>query len=136
MDIKKMTALALVIGLLPGCFTTRVKPEAEPIRITFDMEQVRRCTSLGEVVGSEGHWYSAWIIDNEILATAALNDLRNKAHAKGADTVLVPNHTLLFSTSVTILGQAYRCQDQRGGAQDPPGPKAQVSSSVTQKEVR
>jgi hypothetical protein len=119
------TLMFLVLGLLPGCFTARVRPEAEPIRITFDMEQVRRCTSLGEVVGSEGHWYSAWLIDNEVLATAALNDLRNRAHAKGADTVFVPNHTMLFATSVTILGQAYRCKDGRGGAPETaaPGPR-------------
>ena len=114
------TLLFLILGLLPGCFTARVRPEAELMRITFDVEQVRHCTSLGEVVGSEGHWYSAWLIDNEVLATAALNDLRNKAHAKGADTVFVPNHTLLFATSVTIMGQVYRCKDRRGGASESP----------------
>ena len=37
-------------------------------------------------------------------------DLRNHAHEKGADTVFVPGVPNLFRTSVTIIGQAYRCQ--------------------------
>lgn len=118
MDIKKLLVLAMILGLLPACFTIQVKPEAEPVRITFDIEEVRRCKYIGEVVGSEGSWYDAWIISNEVLTTAALNDLRNKAHAKGADTVFVPGNTLLFTTSVTILGQAYQCKNERGGPRE------------------
>jgi hypothetical protein len=111
MDSRKLAALAVILDLLTGCATIRVKPEAEQVRITFDVEEVRHCTRLGEVVGSEGSWYDAWLISNEVLIMAAVNDVRNKAHARGADTVLVPGNTFLFATSVTILGQAYQCQD-------------------------
>jgi hypothetical protein len=41
---------------------------------------------------------------------AALNDLRNHAYRMGADTVFVRGVPNLFRTSVTIIGQAYRCQ--------------------------
>ena len=40
----------------------------------------------------------------------ALNDLRNHAHELGGDTVFVPGVPNLFRTSVTIIGQAYRCK--------------------------
>ena len=118
----RLAALLLCAGLLAGCRTIRVKPEAEQVRITFDVEEVRHCACLGEVVGSEGSWYYAWLIPNEVLIMAAVNDLRNKAHARGADTVFVPYNTFLFATSVTILGQAYQCQDRHSRARQSPNP--------------
>jgi hypothetical protein len=105
----RLAALLLAAGLLAGCRTIRVKPEAADVRVHFDVEAVRGCAFLGEVVGSEGHWYTYLFLANETMTTAALNDLRNKAKARGADAVFVPGYTLIFTTSVTILGQAYRC---------------------------
>jgi hypothetical protein len=107
---RRIVAPVAAGSLLAGCATIRVKPEAERVAIHFTDEPVRGCTYLGEVVGSEGHWYSAWLIANERLTESALNDLRNKAHAKGADAVYVPSLSLLFRSSVTILGQAYGCR--------------------------
>ena len=117
MKIVKIAFLALTLGLLSGCSIARVKPGSEPIKISFDLEEVRHCTRIGEVVGSSGHWYDSWVIANDILTIGALNDLRNKSYALGADTVFVPNHALLFATSVTVLGQAFRCGDRRSSAQ-------------------
>jgi hypothetical protein len=119
MHIRKLAALAIPLYLLPGCSIPNVKPQAEPIRITYDREVVGECTRLGEVVGSAGHWYNSWAISNDDLTTGALNDLRNKALVIGADTIYIPSHTLIFKTSVTILGQAYRCK----GDVDEPGPE-------------
>ncbi len=95
--------------LLTGCATTRPKGGAEGIRISFHPEEVRKCDYLGEVVGSAGHWYSSWIISNKGLTAGAINDLKNAAQMKGADTVFLPTNLLFFRTSVTFLGQAYRC---------------------------
>jgi hypothetical protein len=110
MDFMRVVAVTGCAWLLAGCSTIAVKAEAELIPVQFDLAAVSGCSYLGEVVGSEGHWYSAWLISNDVLTRAALNDLRNEAHARGADTIFVPGNTLVFSSSVTLLGQAYRCE--------------------------
>jgi hypothetical protein len=109
MGFRRIVALAACAWLLAGCRTIQVKPEAQTIAIHFDLAAVSGCAYLGEVVGSEGHWYASWLISNDVLTRAALNDLRNNAQAMGADTIFVPGNTLVFSSSVTILGQAWRC---------------------------
>ena len=85
----KTIALALVACVVAGCAEVRLKED---------------------VVGSEGRWFNSWLISNDVLSYGALNDLRNHAHQKGADTVFVPGITNLFRTSVTVIGQAYKCQ--------------------------
>lgn len=68
----------------------------------------RDCTHIGEVIGSEGHWYTYLFISNTNLAQGAINDLKNRAHDMGANTVIVFQN-ISFVTSVTLLGQAYTC---------------------------
>ncbi len=79
------------------------------MRLVFSEQLVSQCKFRGDVIGSEGRWFNSWLIANDRLSYSALNDLRNKGHALGADTVYVPGITNLFRTSVTIIGQAYRC---------------------------
>lgn len=85
------------------------------MRIFFRPEEVKGCEYVGESIGSEGHWYSSWLISNKNLVTGALNDLRNNAQRIGADTIFIPPNLLLFRTSVTFMGQAYRCNRQQSG---------------------
>lgn len=109
----RASALVFCSGLaclLAGCVTMPLNSEAAHVRAYFQDQDVRNCAYLGEVVGSEGHWYNAWFIANDVLMNAALNDMRNQAHAKGADTLFIARSSLYFKTSVTMLGQAYRCQ--------------------------
>lgn len=68
--------------------------------------QEHNCTHLGEVIGGEGDWYTWLFISNANLTQDALNDMKNLAHAMGADTVIVYRN-IGFATSVTLLGQAY-----------------------------
>ena len=106
----RLSTLALCAGLLGGCATAQLSSGAGQLRAYFEEKNVRDCAYLGEVVGSEGHWYNAWFIANDVLMTGALNDLRNRALAKGADTLFVTETGLSFKTSVTVLGQAFRCK--------------------------
>ncbi len=107
--MRKRFFFPFISFLLLTCCATPVKKGAESIRIHFDSEEIRKCEYLGEVVGSKGQWYSSWIISNKVLTEGAINDLRNSAQAVGADTIFIPSNLLLFRTSVTLLGQAYRC---------------------------
>jgi len=104
---------ALLVCLLPGCgvFTlVELKEEAKAVRLVFTESLVAKCSFRGDVVGSEGRWFNSWLISNDTLSYSALNDLRNLAHEKGGDTVFIPGVPNLFRTSVTIIGQAYKCQ--------------------------
>ena len=66
------------------------------------------CQFLGEVIGSEGHWYSYWFISNTLMVQNAINDLKNSVYAKGGNVAAV-YRDMAFTTSVTLLGQAYKC---------------------------
>jgi hypothetical protein len=109
-----MRAATLALAcLLPGCGVfalVDLKEEAKDVRLVFTESLVVKCSFRGDVVGSEGRWFNSWLISNDTLSYAALNDMRNHAHEQGADTVFVPGIPNLFRTSVTIIGQAYKCR--------------------------
>jgi Domain of unknown function (DUF4156) len=92
----------LALLALAGCSTVELRNEARHVRLVFTESLVAGCTFRGDVVGSEGHWFNSWLISNDTLSHAALNDLRNHAHELGANTVFVPGVPNLFRTSVTI----------------------------------
>ena len=106
----KPIAIALLAYVLAGCTEVRLREEAKGVRLVFTESSVAKCSFRGDVVGSHGRWFNSWLISNDTLSYAALNDLRNIAQELGADTVFVPGVPNLFRTSVTIIGQAYRCQ--------------------------
>lgn len=115
--------LALVITLTACTNIIRSTEESDQVRLYFLKDTVasnalkefeRECSLVGEVIGSEGHWYTYLFISNTHLTQGALNDLRNKARAMGADTVVVYRQPS-FTTSVTFLGQGYRCSNGRAG---------------------
>ena len=106
-----MRILALLAPIaLAGCSTVELKEEAQHVRLVFSEALVAKCSFRGDVVGSEGRWFNSWLIANDTLSYAALNDLRSHAHELGGDTVFIPGVPNLFRTSVTIIGQAYRCR--------------------------
>ena len=108
-----------MLVLLSSCTNIiRTSDDSDVVRLYFlkhvldksaiaDLE--RDCTQIGEVIGSEGHWYTYLFISNTNLTQGALNDMKNKAHEMGANTVIVYNYISTFATSVTFLGQAYKC---------------------------
>ena len=119
MYILKLIALLLISVHLAACIPV-IKPDeaGQQVKLVFIKQEIneslvksfdKNCKLLGEVVGSEGHWYTYLFIANEDLTSGALNDLRNKAAGMGANTVVV-HQNLYFATSVTFLGDAYQCQ--------------------------
>lgn len=100
--------------LLTSCSlisTNVIQQDASDVRLFEDYSPVENCQFVSEVIGTEGHWYNYLFISNRDLTQGAVNDLKNQAHDLGANTVHV--HTnMFFSTSVTILGQAYLCSNE------------------------
>lgn len=98
--------------LLSACSVIQLNPDAAHVQFTSVSDTLNQCEYRGEIIGSEGHWYTYLFIANEDLMQAALNDMRNQAAAKGANTVYL-EEPYVFGASVTILGLAYSCDKNR-----------------------
>jgi len=99
-----------IIFLLAGCSGIQLNPQAQNVRLYIDSEPQSQCTFLGEAIGTYGNIWTFIFIPNEVLIESALNDIKNEAHQRGADTVYLMRNQLNFSSSVTLLGQMYRCR--------------------------
>ena len=114
----KLLFIALACLLLGSCTNyKRADEDSAKVRLYFQRHVVdkvvvedfrKQCQMLGDVIGSEGHWYNYLLYSNAHLIQGALNDLRNNAHSMGANTVIVFN-SIDFTTSVTFVGEAYNC---------------------------
>ncbi|WP_261875066.1 DUF4156 domain-containing protein [Vibrio rarus] len=99
------------ITLITGCSapSNKLMLEAKQVQvITNNAPAVINCNWVGEVTGSEGHWYSYLFYPNSVLVRGAVNDIKNNASRLNANTVVLlsPHY---FKTSVTFLGTAYQC---------------------------
>ncbi|WP_117235163.1 DUF4156 domain-containing protein [Vibrio maerlii] len=103
---------AVTLLLLSGCVTPDniLNNNAKNVQIRMDMGfRADQCEWKGEVIGSEGHWYSYWFYSNDLLTQGAVNAVKNQAHELGANTIFtLPNND--FQTSVTVFGSAYYCE--------------------------
>lgn len=111
---EKRAFLLALVCMLASCSVISLKPEAAHVEITAVPVKSNTCQYMGEVIGSEGHWYTFLFIANRTLMQAAVDDLRNQAAAKGADTVFI-DEPHFFTSSVTLLGLAYRCRNRSPG---------------------
>lgn len=107
----KTLGFALTAGLLTGCSTptTLLNEEARLVHLRQDAQfNADHCQWLGEVTGSEGHWYSYIFFANDVMVRGALNQIKNQAFDLGADTVYLVQPQD-FVTSFTVMGNAYLC---------------------------
>jgi hypothetical protein len=110
---------SLALLLLSGCAAIELSTEANEIEVVA--EKPKNCKYLGQVRGSQGNFFTGGWTSNANLETGAMNDLRNKAAKKGADTVyILTNRAGQTGTSTTyggglhqsgtvLLGNAYKC---------------------------
>jgi hypothetical protein len=110
------TCSILLLGfIMTACSTVQKNPDNQPVRLIQKNElsiilnsKTPDCRYLGEIIGTEGHWYNYLFISNRKLTQAALNDMYNRANARRANVVFVSDN-ISFTTSVTFYGQAYHC---------------------------
>jgi len=111
----KYTAL-LVVGaaLLFGCAAKRLLPGAEKVLITNERPS-ETCIFVGEVVGSQGNWWTDDVTSTKNKMVGARNEIRNEAFKRGANVVVVQEFRntqsdLSFDvTNTTGIGNAYKC---------------------------
>lgn len=91
-------------------------PEAAHVDITNEAPDKTKCRYIGEVVGSQGNWFTGDYTSNKDLLIGARNELRNEAYKRGANLVYVQDVKnasawgLLGTTNTTAIGRAYTCQ--------------------------
>jgi hypothetical protein len=116
-NLIKFSTCLLAVLVLSSCSPINKKdPDNKPVRLIFKNElgivaadSNPECDYLGEVIGSEGHWYTYLFVSNTDLTQGAINQIYNKANDLGANVVFISDD-IPFTTSVTFYGQAYHCE--------------------------
>jgi hypothetical protein len=97
-----------------SCAPVELHPDNKPVRMIFYNEvnlakNLPTCIYISPLVSSYGHWYNYLFLSNTEMTQGAIDDMYNKANEVGANVVYV-NKNIDFTTSVTLLGQAYHCE--------------------------
>lgn len=115
---KEKIMFLLVMSLFfQGCAAVQVKPEAANVDIVIEKPNNDKCKFLGEVIGSQGNWFTGDYTSNENLVVGARNELRNEAYRLGGNVVFIQNMAnssawgSLGTTNTTVIGRAYKCVD-------------------------
>jgi hypothetical protein len=108
-----VTVLAAAAALgATGCSTPALSPQGAQVAVTRNAPPPD-CATVAYLVGEGGGTFGGGWIKNDQLVDYAMNDLRNKASAKGANYVQSDAPQLGSgkgtTTTATITGTAYRC---------------------------
>lgn len=120
-----------MLSLLVSCASIQVKsPEVHRIIMTKNPAP-KGCKFLGNVIGSQGNFFTGGWTSNKNLAEGAMNDLKNKAYDLGGNYVQLEHHqagvtgsgssyngtgsSSLQQTDVTETGTVYRCDPKEIG---------------------
>lgn len=112
--MKKNITFMLGFFLI-GCSATQINPQAMGIEIVNEKPDKSKCKFLGEIVGSQGNWFTGDFTSNENLVVGARNEIRNKAYALGGNVVYIQDMKntnawgSLGTTNTTAIGKAYKC---------------------------
>ncbi|WP_434360977.1 DUF4156 domain-containing protein [Parasalinivibrio latis] len=107
--------LPLAALLLQGC-VARIQPSGQEVTVLWgEPNRVAHCENRGTVVGSEGHWYDYWILSYDAMINGSLNQMKNEAGKRGADTVYLYD-PMTFVSSVTFMANAYKCNSDNAQA--------------------
>ncbi len=108
--------------LLGGCGATSLNPGAARVMVTKSGAPAG-CVFVGSVVGEQGGAFTGKYTSNANLAEGAFNDMKNKAHAMGANYVVIEdtqagntmsgdkNGVSSAQTDVTHIGNAFKCPE-------------------------
>ena len=108
-------AVAVCLIALSGCAAKTLTPGAERIVIS-NKEPTQNCEFMGEVIGSQGNWFTADITSDSDMIKGARNEMRNQAFSMGANYIVLVNQSTSNNTSgfggaynSSMFGNAYRC---------------------------
>ncbi len=106
--------------LLAGCAASPLVPGGDTIVLSKEAAP-EVCEFLGEVQGTQGNFWTAEFTSDANLINGARNQVRNAAHALGADYVKIETESFSHNTaddslggtySAVVIGNAYRCGNE------------------------
>ena len=109
-------SLTVAVLIFSGCSAQKTIPGAERVELVNDAPDKTNCKFLGEVVGSQGNWFTGDITSNKNLVIGARNEMRNLAYELGGNVVYVQDlkntnaYGSMGTTNTTGIGKAYRCK--------------------------
>lgn len=112
--MKNLILISPIMFLI-GCAAIPASQEARNVEVTNEAPDRAKCKFLGEVVGSQGNWFTGDITSNENLVVGARNELRNKTYQLGGNLVHVQDmkNTNAYgsagTTNTTAVGKAFKC---------------------------
>lgn len=113
---KMFLIIPCIAIVVAGCSAIPLKPGAEKV-IVSNGKVPKNCKYINQVTGNQGNSYSGSWTTNANLDEGAMNNLRNKAYAMGANFVqLIANPInsgigeLNAQTTAVALGNAYYCK--------------------------
>jgi len=115
MNKIKLIATLVICTSLIGCAATKVTREAQIVEIVNEKPDTDKCKFIGEIIGSQGNWFTGDFTSNKNLVIGARNELRNEAYKLGANIVYIQDMKntnadgSLGTTNTTAVGKAYRC---------------------------
>jgi len=115
--MKKISVIFLLM-LISACAANHVAPQAQSIEIVNELPDKTKCAFLGEVVGSQGNWFTGDYTPNANLIIGARNELRNETYKLGGNVVYIQDSKntnawgSLGTTNSTAIGKAYKCNNQ------------------------
>ncbi|QIQ21888.1 DUF4156 domain-containing protein [Zophobihabitans entericus] len=118
--MNKVSKLVLgfsVAVLLSACSANSLDKGAETVAILDSPPPYGTCQLMGEVMGSQGNWFTGGYTTNTNLLIGARNELKNEAYKLGADSVYIQTtHNTQTESSAgtsnsTLFGNAYKCKN-------------------------
>jgi hypothetical protein len=128
---------AVALSLVVGCGATGLMPGAERVMVTH-APAPRDCKFVATLVGQQGDAFTGAFTSNRDLAEGAMNDMKNRAQAEGANYVVLETTTAGNTisggrhgvsgqqTDVTHVGNAFVCPSAPASPASP-APETQVS---------
>ena len=114
--IVYMVLVSVGILLFSACSAKEAMPGAERVDIVVEKPNPKKCTYVGEIVGSQGNWFTGDYTADKELIKGARNELRNEAYKLGGNVVYMQQTTMGSSfgsygnTIATNIGKAYKCR--------------------------
>lgn len=114
-DMSYKNLILLIAFTLVGCSANQVISQAKGVEIVNEKPDKTKCTFVGEVVGSQGNWFTGDYTSNENLVLGARNELRNEAYKLGGNIVYIQDMKntnawgSLGTTNTTAIGKVYKC---------------------------
>ncbi len=114
--MKKASIFFVILFVLAmaGCAAHKITPQGQAVDIDYEKPD-GDCDELGDVIGSQGNWFTGGYTSNKNLIEGSTNDMRNQAATMGGTDIWLHQqntNTGAYSNTVNAIaiGTVYRCK--------------------------